>query len=63
MKIEHQTPNLVLDPPGSWSCLPCLIIQTIRRDPSGADQTDAEHQATELTVGSSTRYLYTFLAS
>jgi hypothetical protein len=63
MKIEHQTPNLVLDPPGSWSCLPCLIIQTIRRDPSEADQTDAEHQATELTVGSSTRYLYTFLAS
>jgi hypothetical protein len=44
MKIEHQTPNLVLDPAGSWSCLPCLIIrliiQTIRRDPSGSDQID-----------------------
>jgi hypothetical protein len=40
MKIEHQMPNLVLDPPGSWSCLPCLIIQTIRRDPSGSDQID-----------------------
>jgi hypothetical protein len=44
MKIEHQTPNLVLDPAGSWSCLPCLIIrliiQTIRRDPSGSDQVD-----------------------
>src|SRR5215211_538301 len=25
MKIEHQTPNLVLGPPGSSSCLPCLI--------------------------------------
>src|SRR5829696_10142451 len=59
---------------GSSSCLPCLIIrliiQTIRRDPSGAiwtdeapnlsrpdpsgaDQTDAEHQATDLAVGGS----------
>jgi hypothetical protein len=28
-----------------------LIIRTIRRDPSGADQIDAEHQATELAVG------------
>jgi hypothetical protein len=30
-----------------------LIIQTIRRDPSGADQIDAEHQATDLAVGGS----------
>jgi hypothetical protein len=29
-----------------------LIIQTIRQDPSGADQIDAEHQATDLAVGS-----------
>jgi hypothetical protein len=47
--------------------LPCLIIrliiQTIRRDRSGSDQIDAEPQATELAVGSSTRYLHTFLAS
>jgi hypothetical protein len=40
-----------------------LIIQTIRRNPSGSDQIDAEHQATELAVGSSTRSLHTFLAS
>jgi hypothetical protein len=48
--------------------LPCLIIQTIRQDPSrsvwtdeapnlsrldpsGADQIDAEHQATDLRLG------------
>jgi hypothetical protein len=57
--------------PGLLSCLTCLIIrliiQTIRRvpsgpdatdeppnlsraDPSGADQIDAEHQATDLAV-------------
>jgi hypothetical protein len=74
MNREQQTPNLVLDRPGSSSCLPCLIIrliiQTIRRDPSrslrideavnlsradpsGADQIDVEHQATELAVGGS----------
>jgi hypothetical protein len=38
MKTEHQTPNRVLDPPGSLSCLPWLvirlIIQTIRQDRS-----------------------------
>jgi YacP-like NYN domain-containing protein len=27
-----------------------MIIQRIRRDPAGADQTDAEHQATDLAV-------------
>jgi hypothetical protein len=32
-----------------------LIIQTIRRDPTGADQIDAEHQATD--VGLSDRQL------
>jgi hypothetical protein len=72
MKLEHQTPNLVLGPPGSSSCLPCLIIrliiQTIRQDPSGAvwtdiasdvsrpdpsgvNQSDVEHQATDVVVG------------
>jgi hypothetical protein len=30
-----------------------LIIQTIRRDPTGSDQIDAEHQATDLAVGGS----------
>jgi hypothetical protein len=51
----------------SSTCLPCLIIRTIRLDPSGsvwideapnlsrpdrsgADQTDAEHQATDLAL-------------
>jgi hypothetical protein len=34
-----------------------------RLDPSGADQVDAEHQAADLAVGSSTRYLHTFLPS
>jgi hypothetical protein len=29
-----------------------LIIQTIRRDPTGSDQIDAEHQATDLAVAS-----------
>jgi hypothetical protein len=58
--------GLLPDP--TWlSCLACLIIQTIRRDPTGSDQTDdpsnvsrpdrsgadqidAEHQATDLAV-------------
>jgi hypothetical protein len=40
-----------------------LIIQTILLDPSGADQIDAEHQATDLVVGSSARYLHTSVSS
>ena len=31
-----------------------LIIHTIRRDRSGSDQIDVEHQATDLVLGSPT---------
>jgi hypothetical protein len=36
LRLEYQTQDLVLDPLGTSNCLPCLIIQAIRRDPSGA---------------------------
>jgi hypothetical protein len=39
-----------------------LIIQTILLDSSGADQIDAEHQATDLAVDSS-RFLQASLSS
>jgi hypothetical protein len=37
---QNQTQSLVLRPACSSSCLSCLIIQTVRRDPSGSDQID-----------------------
>ena len=71
MWVERHSPLYVLAP--TWlrvGYLHCLIIQTIRRDPSGAvwtdgafevsrpdrsgaDQIDAERQATDLAVGGS----------
>ncbi len=77
--MKHQTKGLVPDPltgsldPKAWwvtarSLVTPVVIQTIRRDPSGsvwidrapnlsstetprADQVDAEHQATDLVIG------------
>jgi hypothetical protein len=54
MKIEHQTPNLVLGPPGSSSCLPCLISPFDHpADPTGPVWIRLDRQGTQPEQGRS----------